>query len=61
MKRRKVTNPKPLQGSFQTFRSYIGFRSTFRSDKPKNLDTGHVHVRARGKRRGFSPGAAVRH
>jgi len=29
-----VTNPKPLQGSFQTFRKYVGFEATFRSDKP---------------------------
>jgi len=47
MKRSKVTNVtnrKPLQGCFQTFRKYLRFQATFRSDKPKNLDTGHVYV-----------------
>jgi len=39
-----VTNPKPLQGSFQTFRKYVGFEATFRSDNPKIFDTGHVYV-----------------
>jgi len=37
MKRTKVTsvtNPKALQGSFQTFRTYLGCEATFRSDKP---------------------------
>jgi len=47
MKRSKVTNvtnPKPLQGCFQTFRKYLVVQATFRWDKPKNLDTGHVYV-----------------
>jgi len=43
MKRRKVTNvtnSKALQGSFQTFRKYLGFEATFRSDKPvKNQES----------------------
>jgi len=40
-----VTNPQPLQGSFQTFRKYLRFEATFAVvwlGQIHNLDTCHV-------------------
>ena len=43
-----VTNPQPLQGSFQTFRKYLRFEATFCCRFAlTNLDTGHVYLKWR--------------
>ena len=38
-----VTNPQPLQGSFQTFRKNLRFEVVWLG-QIQNLDTGHVYV-----------------
>ena len=42
-----VTNPQPLQDSFQTFSTFLCFEARFRCrllGQIHNLDTGHVYV-----------------